>query len=56
MSIANITTALTQLLIGFVVGKNESQIFLIFMVYSAAAFICFIMEIKASKDQEAAEL
>ena len=51
MSIANITTALTQLLIGFIVGKSknifdldEDQIFLIFMVYSGMALMCFLGE------------
>lgn len=63
MSIANITTALTQLLIGFIVGKSnndgyvdEEQIFLIFMGYSALALMCFLaesqVELKEKKKQE----
>lgn len=43
MALANFITALTQLLIGYVVGKNESQIFTIFVWYSGFALVLFVM-------------
>ena len=44
MSVANITTALTQILIGFVVGKeDEKKIFFVFIVYAAVGVVCLFM-------------
>lgn len=50
MAAGNITTAATQLLIGFVIGKerkfkfylDQEGIFLIFMIYSAISLFCLI--------------
>lgn len=45
MCLANVVTAFTQLLIGFVVGKDEQRIFMIFMAYSALALLGFLYQL-----------
>ena len=44
MAVGNITTAFTQILIGFVIGKdNEKRVFLVFIIYAAVCIFCLLV-------------
>ena len=44
MGVGNVTTAFTQILIGFVIGKDdEKKIFLVFIIYTGVCVACLFV-------------